>query len=101
MYWREILHTTTGKVKRWLWIAGATFLLVWFVFLDSHSLLSRIQWHREHAQLEQNNTLLRAQILELESRLARRLTDEEVEQIAREEYGMSRPGEVVYTLEEE
>ena len=86
-------------MKRWLFAGGAALLLIWFVFLDSHSLLSRIEWHRERAGLDRENAVLRAQIAELETRLSRRLTDEEVERIAREEYGMSRPGEVVYRVE--
>jgi cell division protein FtsB len=99
MYWRAITFRQPGRMKRWLLAAGAMFLLIWFVFLDSHSLTSRIEWHRERARLERENAVLSAQIADVEARLSRRLSDEEVERIAREEYGMSRPGEVVYRVE--
>ena len=101
MHWRSIIQNTPSRVKRWLLIAGAAFVLFWFVFLDSHSLLSRIRWQRELNRLESENVQLRAQIEDLETRLARPLTDEELERIARENYGMSRQGEVVYPVEEE
>ena len=87
-------------MKKWLMVAGAAFILVWFLFLDSHSMMSRLEWHREHTRLEAENAHLQAQISELESKLSRRLTDEEIERIAREEYGMSRSGEVVYSVKE-
>jgi len=86
-------------VTRWGVIAGAGFALCWFLFLDSHSLVSRIQWHREHVQLERENEQLRAQIADLESRLAQPLSDLEIERIAREQYGMPRTGEVIYPVE--
>ena len=99
MHWRAIIQNTPSRVKRWIFIAGASFALFWFLFLDSHSLLSRIQWHREHGQLVKENEQLRAQIEDLETRLARPLSDLEIERIAREQYGMTRPGEVVYPVE--
>lgn len=101
MHWRAIIKNSPGLLKRWIFIAGAGFALFWFLFLDSHSLLSRIQWHREHVRLETENEQLRAQIADLEARLARPLTDLEIERIAREQYGMTRPGDVVYPVEVE
>jgi len=101
MHWRAIIHAGSGKLKRYLIVFGAAFLLIWLVFLDSHSLMSRIRWHREHTRLERENAVLRAEIEELQTRLSRPLSDEEVERIAREEYGMSRSGEVVYPVVED
>ena len=95
MHWRAIIKNTPGRLKKWVFIAGAGFALFWFLFLDTHSLLSRIQWHREYVQLEMANEQLREQIADLEARLARPLTDLEIERIAREQYGMTRPGDVV------
>ncbi len=99
MHWRAIIQNTPGRVKRWIFIAAAGFALFWFLFLDSHSLLSRIHFHREYVQLEKENEQLRTQIGDLEARLSRPLTDLEIERIAREQYGMTRPGEVVYPVE--
>ncbi|MEQ9103740.1 MAG: septum formation initiator family protein [Rhodothermales bacterium] len=75
---------------------GAIF---WFLFLDSHSLWTRVQLHREHARLSAHNAAIAAEIEELETKLSRPLTDDEVERIAREEYGMQREDETVYPIE--
>lgn len=76
--------------------AGA--VLVWVSFFDSHSLFSRIQLMREKSQLEEENALMKAEIARLEEMLERELTDEEIERIAREQYGMSRMDETVYPI---
>lgn len=87
---------------RWQ-IVGLVILLtlVWVLFLDSHNVVQRIQWHQEHAELVEENEALREQIDTLEKRLSEPLSDEVVEQIAREEYGMRRSGESVYPIEYE
>jgi cell division protein FtsB len=86
------------RIWKWILILIGVFVLTWISFLDSHSLLSRIQMYREKSQIEQDTTRLRARIRELEKQLARPLTDEEVERIAREDYGMTKPGETVYPV---
>lgn len=73
---------------------------IWFTFFDSHSLVKRIQWHQELARLTEENEALREEIDTLEERLAEPLSDEIIEKIAREEYGMRRPGETVYRVEQ-
>lgn len=86
---------------RWLLALGAALLLVWVAFFDSHSLLKRLRWHHEHEQLATENERLRQQIEALQQKLGQPLPDEVVERIAREEYGMKRPGETVYPIERE
>lgn len=77
-------------------IASALLLLaVWLTFFDSHSLVKRLAWHREHAHLVESNARLRSEIERLELEVGKGLSDEVVERIAREEYGMRRPGETV------
>lgn len=100
MNWRSLLENTPKRMRRLLLLSGAAFLLFWFLFLDSHSLFSRVQWHREKSNLHSENELLRSQIADLQDKLSRPLSDEEIERIAREHYGMTRPGEVVYPVEE-
>ncbi|HMB93321.1 MAG TPA: septum formation initiator family protein [Rhodothermales bacterium] len=73
---------------------------LWFAFFDSHSLAKRIAWHHESQQLLEENTRLQQEINVLEARLAQPLSDEVIEKIAREQYGMRRPGETVYRIEE-
>jgi len=86
------------RIWKWVLILIGAFILTWISFLDSHSLLSRVQMYREKSRVEQDTTLLRARIRELEKLLARPLTDEEVERIAREDYGMTKSGEKVYPI---
>jgi cell division protein FtsB len=86
---------------RWILAVGAALLLVWITFFDSHSLLKRIRWHQEYEQLSAENERLRQQIETLRYKLQQPLSDEVVERIAREEYGMKRPGETVYPIERE
>lgn len=82
-------------------IACALLLLGgWITFFDSHSLIKRIAWHREHAELVESNARLRAEIDRLEIEVSKGLSDEVVERIAREEYGMRRSGETVYRVAE-
>ncbi len=82
-----------------LWAIGAA-VLGSFLFLDSHSLLKRMTWQSEYTEVRQENEKLRADIEQLEKEVGEGLSDEAVEKIAREEYGMRRPGETVYPVEE-
>ena len=88
-------------VMHWLLAGGAALLLVWITFFDSHSLLNRLRWHHEYEQLTTENDRLKQQIEMLERKLQQPLSDEVVERIAREEYGMKRPDETVYPIETE
>ena len=73
-------------------------LLVWLLFFDSHSLISRLQWYQEYKTLEVQNEQLRNEIARLESELAKGLSDEAVEKIAREQFGMRKKNETVYPV---
>jgi len=84
--------------SRWILAIGTALLLVWVAFFDSHSLLKRIQWYQEYDQLAAENEQLRQQIEALQLKLKQPLSDELVERIAREEYGMRRPEETVYPI---
>lgn len=77
-------------------VAGA---VVWFVFFDSYSVRKRVDWQAEYEALEAENAQLRQEIARLKEELAEPPTDEMIEKIAREQYGMRRPGELVYKLE--
>ncbi len=83
--------------KTLLWtLVGAA--LGWFVFFDSHSLLKRMTWRSEYLNVREENEKLRTDIEELDKEARDGLSDEAVEKIAREEYGMRRPGETVYPV---
>ena len=74
-------------------------VLVWIAFFDSHSLWQRYRWHQELEATTEENARLRTEIERLRSQLDRPLSDSLVERIAREEYGMKRPGETIYRVE--
>jgi len=90
---------STSSLGRWIAAAVAVFLLLWIAFFDSHSLLRRYRWHAEYERLQQENQRLEQETERLSKKLAEPLSDETIEQIAREEYGMVRPGETVYRVE--
>ena len=89
------------NLRRLTMWAVAAVLGFWIVFLDSHSLFKRVQWHREHSALQAENVRLAEEIALLEHQLATGISDEVVERIAREQYGMQRPAETIYRVEQE
>ena len=91
-FWR------TARARRLLFV-GLVAVLVWIAFFDSHSLLRRAGFSNETDRLEEENRMLRAEIERIEAELARPLSDDEIEQVARERYGMRRPGETIYRVE--
>lgn len=75
------------------------FFVIWFGFLDTYSVWARYQLELEKRdligrteQLVQETEALRKQIE------AMRTDPRLLEKIAREEYGMRRPGETVYRI---
>lgn len=88
------------RTRKRLLIAGLVLLGLWLLFFDSHSLVKRYTWHQELDRLRQENKVLKQRINELDKTLEEGLSAEDIERIAREEYGMRRPGETVYRLEE-
>lgn len=73
---------------------------LWFVWFDSYSLMKRSQWEQEYTELQEENARLRTEIEDLQTKLATPVTDETIERIAREQYGMRKPDETVYRVEE-
>ncbi|PSQ93335.1 MAG: septation ring formation regulator EzrA [Bacteroidetes bacterium SW_4_67_19] len=76
---------------RWLLLAAAGLALVWVAFF--------VRFHQQHAALTTENDSLRRRIEALQRKLEHPPADSTVERIAREEYGMKRPGETVYRVE--
>lgn len=83
-----------------LLLAGLLMLGLWLLFFDSHSVLQRVQWHHELATLREENVRLEAEIATLETQMNELDSDLVIERIAREQYGMRRPGETVYRIEQ-
>lgn len=86
------------RTRRRLLIAGVVALGLWVAFLDSHSLLRRALYARDLDRIEAENEALRRENAVLESQIEAGLDAETVEKVAREQYGMRRPGETVYRV---
>lgn len=89
------------RLQRRLLVVGLVVAGVWFALFDSHSLLRRVQYYSEYRALAAENAGLEVEIEALEQRVSTRLSDEVVEEVAREQYGMRRAGETVYPVEGE
>lgn len=77
------------------------FLLIWIGFLDNYSLWNRYQLNKEKADLQQRIETLKQETKELEEVIeALRNDPAYLEKIAREEYGMRKPGETIYRIRE-
>ena len=88
----------TRRLRSRLVACALVALAVWVTFFDSHSLLRRASYARELARLTDENEQMVAANAETQARLDRGLDDATVEQVAREQYGMRRPGETVYRV---
>ena len=84
---------------RWLLAVPLALLAAWLLFLDSHSVVRRVRWTHELAALQAGNARLDAGIVSLEEQVQHADEPDVVERVAREQYGMRRPGETVYRAE--
>lgn len=75
------------------------FLVIWFTFLDTYSLYTRYQLNQEKKFLIEETKRLQTETEKLNEKI-QTLEDhpEIMEQIAREQYGMRKPGETVYRI---
>jgi cell division protein FtsB len=74
--------------------------LSWILFFDTYSLLTRYQLSSQEKELSREIERLELEIQRLEGEIRRLESDPSVlERIAREEYGMRKPGETVYNIE--
>lgn len=89
----------SSRLGRWLVLGVAALVAVWVAFFDSHSIEKRLRFRQQHARLTAENDSLRRQIEALQEKLQTPPADSTIERIAREEYGMRRPGETVYRVE--
>lgn len=87
------------RLRRRLLGVALVGLALWVAFFDSHSILRRVGYARELDRLSVENEQLEAENQTLSEQIERGLDDETLERVAREEYGMRRPGERVYRVE--
>ncbi len=92
---------TQPRMRKRFLLMGLVGLIAWLTFFDSHSLVRRVGYYHELRQVSAENERLQAENVELAEQVNEGLSDEMTERVAREQYGMRRPGEIVYRVEEE
>jgi cell division protein FtsB len=76
-------------------------LVIWFGIFDTYSVWTRFQLERQKSDLINRTELLVKDTEELKRKIEALRDDPALlERIAREEYGMRRPGETVYRIRE-
>lgn len=100
MNW-HLLNPLRWKKSFLMTLLGA-FVVIWFVFLDTYSLLARWRLANEKAELLRKTEQLQVETDELDKKIKALQTDPQLlEKIAREEYGMRKPSEKVYRIKTE
>lgn len=75
--------------------------MIWFGIFDTYSVWTRFQLERQKSDLINRTELLVKDTEELKRKIEALRDDPALlERIAREEYGMRRPGETVYRIRE-
>lgn len=87
------------RLRRNVLLLGLVGLALWVAFFDSHSVYRRVSYAHELDRLTAENDRLATENEALTARLEAGLDDATLETVAREEYGMRRPGERVYRVE--
>lgn len=97
---KEFLNPLRWK-RSYLISTLAGFVIIWFLFIDNYSLLTKYQLDRQKEDLIERTVELKVQTAELEQKI-KDLEDNPdlLEKIAREEYGMRKPDETVYKIKE-
>lgn len=88
--------------KSFLILLLSSFVVVWFTFIDTYSLKTRWDLYTEKEELKERTAELREKSQELQTKIDKLEHDPALlEKIAREEYGMRKPGETVYKIKRE
>jgi len=88
--------------KSFLVILLAAFVVAWFTFIDTYSLKTRWYLYTQKEDLKERTEELNNRSEELKVKIERLNEDPALlEKIAREEYGMRKPGETVYKVKRE
>ncbi len=88
--------------KSFLALLLGAFILVWFSFIDVYSIQTRWELSDRKQELELRTEELAEKSEELKQKMDLLENDPALlEKIAREEYGMRKPGETVYKIKPE
>ncbi len=87
--------------KSFLALILGGFLIVWFMFIDTYSIWTRIELSQRKAELKAKKERLKTETSTLKKKIENLKTDPFLlERIAREEYGMKKEGELIYKVKE-
>jgi len=87
--------------KSFLALILGGFVIIWFTFIDTYSIWTRVELSQRKADLKQKTQKLKADTQILKQKIEDLQTDPFLlERIAREEYGMKKEGETVYKIKE-
>lgn len=85
--------------KKYLLMVLGAFILIWFSFIDVYSLQTRHKLNKQKKELIEKTQVLSEQTSVLEQKTEALQNDPALlEKIAREQYGMRKPGERVYKI---
>ena len=101
----DVLPMTPKQLNPLYWKKSALislligFFALWFLFFDTYSLATRYQLESRKDELIERTKELEQKTKELEQKIEELKNNPDLlEKIAREEYGMRKPGETVYRI---
>lgn len=87
--------------KSFLFLVLGGFIVIWFTFIDTYSIWTRIELQQRREELKAKKEKLKTETLILKQNIQELQTNPFLfERIAREEYGMKKEGETVYKIKE-
>ena len=87
--------------KSFLALILGGFVIIWFSFIATYSIWTRVELSQRKADFKQKTQKLKADTQILKQKIEDLQTDPFLlERIAREEYGMKKEGETVYKIKE-
>lgn len=99
MNW-QILNPIRWRKSFLILILGG-FIFIWFAFIDTYSIWTRIKLSERKEELKAQKEKLKAETVILKQKIEDLNSDPFLlERIAREEYGMKKEGETVYKVKE-
>jgi len=97
----ELFNPLRWNKKILLGLLGLV-LVIWFLFVDAYSLKTRWDLGQQKKELIQKTEELKSESETLEQDIHKLENNPDlIEKIAREEYGMKKPGEKVYKIKKE
>lgn len=87
--------------KSFLGIILGGIIVIWFTFIDTYSIWTRVELNQQKTELKEKKERLENETQALKQKIENLETDPFLlERIAREEYGMKKEGETVYKIKE-